>query len=130
MFLVHPGTCMLCGKVPDGPGEYFASLGVELEYFGAVYLCQACCAEIASFILFIDPNRFEEMAAVNETLAQKVIELQKSLAAAKEMLSARIDAAGRSEFNIDVVDAVLVPETERDSDYVDSILNGDEPESA
>jgi len=130
MYLAQPGVCMLCGRVPENGQEYFASLGIELEFYGIVYLCQACCAEIASFILFIDPNRFEEMAAVNEVLADRVLQLQRSLNAAKEMLHARIDAAGRGEHSFDESDGVLVFEANGDTDYVDSLLNGDESKSA
>lgn len=130
MYLVHPGTCFLCGKVPDNSTEYFANLGVELEYFGAAYLCQACCAEISDFIGFIQPEAYQTLLDMNHLLAEKNQELQKSLEFAKELLNARIDTAGTSQSHFDGLVSDLVLETQSDSDYVDKVLDGGKSESA
>ena len=130
MYLIHPGTCMLCGKVPDNGQEYFASLGIELEYYGMVYLCQACCNEIADFSGFVPTDTLNAVLRTNEILTNKNIEVQKSLAAAKEMLNARIDAAGRSEYNLHEPAGISVSEVKSDADFIDSILNGEQPESS
>jgi hypothetical protein len=130
MYLVHPGTCFLCGKVPDNGMEYFANLGVELEYFGAAYLCQACCAEVADFIGFTQPEIHETILDMNRMLAEKNVELQKSLKFAKELLNARIDTAGSDQSHFDGFVSDLVLETESDSDYLDTASNRSESESS
>jgi hypothetical protein len=130
MYLVHPGHCFLCGKVPDTPMEYFANMGVELEYYGAAYLCQACCGEVADFIGFTQPEIHETVLDMNRLLAEKNRELQKSLNFAKELLNARIDTAGSSQSDFDgaVTDALF--ETEPNTDFIDQILNRSESESS
>lgn len=130
MYLVHPGTCFLCGKVPSDGMEYFASLGVELEYYGAAYLCQACCAEVADFIGFAQPEVHSTVIELNRILAEKNMKLQQSLTFAKELLNARVDTAGSSESVFDGAVSDLVLETESESDYVDSVLDGSKSESA
>jgi hypothetical protein len=130
MYLVHPGTCFLCGKVPTDGMEYFASLGVELEYFGAAYLCQACCAEIADFIGYAQPEIHETLLQMNGLLAEKNVQLQQSLNFAKELLNARVDTAGAGESVFDGAVSDLVLETERDSDYIDSVSDGSKSESS
>jgi hypothetical protein len=130
MYLVHPGTCLLCGKVPDSGVEYFASLGVELEYFGACYLCQACCAEIADFIGFVSPDNAEELQTANDNLYEANKKLHRSLQTAKGLLDARINSASDNLSDEHGSPSIPLFETEPDSDFVDRILNRDKPESA
>jgi len=130
MYLVHPGTCFLCGKVPDNGMEYFANLGVELEYYGAAYLCQACCAEVADFIGYTQPTLHDALLNSNALLAERNQQLQKSLDFAKELLNARVDSAGDSQSNFDGLVSDLVLKTESDADYIDSASDRGESESS
>jgi hypothetical protein len=123
MYLVHPGHCFLCGKVPDNGMEYFASLGVELEYYGAAYLCQSCCAEVADFIGYAQPDLHETLLQTNGVLAERNQQLQKSLNFAKELLNARVDTAGGSKPMFDDVVSDLVSQTQSKSDNTDTLFD-------
>jgi hypothetical protein len=110
--------------------EYFANLGVELEYFGAAYLCQACCAEVADFIGFTQPEIHETILDMNRLLAEKNVELQKSLKFAKELLNARIDTAGDRESGEHESLGLPLFEVESNSDYIDQVLDRSKSESS
>jgi hypothetical protein len=130
MYLIHPGTCFLCGKVPETPMEYFANFGIELEYYGAVYLCQVCCAEVADFIGYAQPGIHETVLDLNRLLVEKNTQLQQSLNFAKELLNARVDTAGTNQSHFDGLVSDIVLKTESNSDYVDSTPDGSKSESS
>lgn len=130
MYLAHPGTCLLCGKVPDNSQEYFASLGVELEYYGVAYLCQACCHEIADFVGFVSPDNAEELRTANDNLFEANKKLHRSLQTAKGLLDARINSASDDLPDEHEPPSIPLFEVESNTDIVDRILNGDKPESS
>jgi hypothetical protein len=122
-YMAHPGTCLGCSRIGRRNSEIFASLAVELDHYGVVYLCQDCCAEIAGFILFVPPEKSQELES---KLAAAVIMLDKKdnqIAYLKGLLNARIDLAGSSEPISDGSPSSSVSEIEPDTDFIDSILN-------
>lgn len=128
-YLAHPGTCFMCSRPPKQPEEIWANLGnVEYDIDSTGYLCLECCAEIADFIMFINPEKYaqskRELKAVeseNETLAAKVEYL-------RGLLNARIDLAGTSEPDSDGAPNVSVYSVELTTNEIDRILNDNESE--
>lgn len=92
--LATPGQCLLCARIGRLPEEVFANLGVELDFYGLVYLCLDCCAEVASFICFVDPKAFNEATYEINKLKDANRALLNQLKEAKGLINARIDTAG------------------------------------
>lgn len=122
-----PGTCLLCNRIGHTQDEVFATLGVELEFYGLAYLCLDCCAEIADFIMFKPPARMDALEQQVTMLVTSNFKLQASLAEAKGLINARIDAAGRDEPRSDGDVSVSVPEVESGSAEVNQDTDGNEP---
>lgn len=99
--MAQPGTCMLCNRIGHTNDELFATFNVELEFYGIIYLCQECCAEVASFVCFIDPNTYLDLQGKYMELVNTYVSTRKQLDEAKGLLNARIDSAGSDEFNVD-----------------------------
>lgn len=126
-YLAHPGTCFMCSRPPKKPEEIWANLGnVEYDIDSTGYLCLDCCAEIADFIMFINPEKYarammdlEAVESANETLTAKVEYL-------RGLLNARIDLAGSSEPDSDGAPNVPVSTSELTADDIDRILNDNE----
>lgn len=123
--MAQPGTCLLCNRIGHDSNELFATLNVELEFYGIAYLCTECCAEVADFIMFKSPKAHQELKAKYDALQKDWNLLRAQLAETKGLLNARIDSAGTSESDGDGAAGVYVPEAEQFSDDVDRILNDD-----
>lgn len=123
--MAHPGICLLCNRIGKKPDEIFASLGVELEYYGVAYLCLECCAELADFIRYKSPDAFFALKLKHEALKLENEVLKDQLAEAKGLLNARIDSAGRRSAVGDGASSVHVSETESEPGFVDRVLNSD-----
>lgn len=128
--LLQPGTCALCSRIGRYPEEVFANLGVELEYYGIVYLCPECCAEIADFIMFKSPERYDELTDRHIKLAHDYDVAMAELTRTRMLLNARIDSFISGESDSDGAVSLSVPEAERQSVESDSVIDSDEPESA
>lgn len=126
--MAQPGTCLLCNRIGHSPDELFATLNVELEFYGIAYLCQECCKEVAGFVLYKDPADHEKLANKYAVLLKDHDILRKQLAEAKGLLDARIDSAGSSEPDGDGTPSVPVSSAQSISTDLDRILNNDESE--
>ena len=92
--LISPATCVLCNRIGRDRHEIFANLGIELEFYGGVYLCQDCCLEIAGFVMAV-PHETVELYMIT------VGKLRKELGLAyaqneylRGLLDVRIESAG------------------------------------
>jgi hypothetical protein len=128
--MATPGTCLLCNRIGHDNTEIFASLGVELEFYGIAYLCLDCCAELADFILFKSPEAYNKLNDKYAALKKDWDILRKQLAEAKGLIDVRIDTAGDREPSGDGSASIPLFEVESDADFIDSILNSDESVSA
>ncbi len=55
--LIAPGKCAGCGGFTD---RHFIDFGLELDFYGVVYLClETCFTEVANQIGFISPKQAE-----------------------------------------------------------------------
>lgn len=127
--LLEPASCVLCNRIGRTNDEVFANFGVELEYYGCVYMCQECCGEVASFIGYVSNERFEELEENCEAMAMLITSLNAKVAYLKGLLDARIDLAGSSEPSSDEPSGLPVFEVEPDTAFIDSVLNEHEPVS-
>ena len=128
--LLHPGICLLCRRPGRSSDEIFANLGVELEEYGIAYLCLECCAEIADFICFKNPEEYREMRSSYLDLVIERNVLLAQLQEAKGLLNARIDSAGYSEPSSDGNDDLSIPEALSTADEIDRILNENKSDAA
>lgn len=57
--LIAPGKCAGCGGVTN---RHFIDFGLELDFYGVVYLClETCFTEVANQIGFISPEQAESL---------------------------------------------------------------------
>lgn len=54
-----PGQCATCGSGQDKNG--FCDTQLDFEYYGRVYFCSNCVAEIAAVFGFISPTDYAEL---------------------------------------------------------------------
>lgn len=128
-YMAEPATCCMCSRPPFNPQEVFLNLGVELEFFGFLYLCPSCAVEIGESVSSVPYERHEELR--NEYLVQStiVVEQYQKINYLRGLLDARIDLAGSSKPDSDGTISVPVPTDEQGQDSVDSIIDGLESES-
>ncbi len=127
--LMQPGQCVLCNRIGHTNDELFATLNVELEFYGLVYLCQDCCFEVADFVGCVRQERHEETINKLRVLGNLVKDLDNQVQYLRGILDARISAAGSGVASDGGTYGVPLPKAEFDSDYVNSILNGNQPKS-
>jgi hypothetical protein len=107
--------------------EIFANPVVELDFFGYLYFCQACCAELGSFVNMIPEAQYlDTKASLKEhhaalTYARNQIEYLKGL------LNARIDLVGSGQPISDEPVSVSLLETEPVADNIDTLIDSLEP---
>ena len=58
---VAPNKCANCSFSGREPGRYFIDFGVDLEFYGTVYLCTSCFAECANIIGWISPAEADRL---------------------------------------------------------------------
>jgi len=127
-YLAHPGTCATCNKSPDNTEEIFANPIIELEYYGYLYFCQACCTELGSFVNMVPARTYEAQITLARDLAEKNIHLGNQIEYLKGLLNARVDSVGRGEPVSDDDVSVSLLETEPEPDDINSIIDSLEPD--
>jgi hypothetical protein len=127
-YLAHPSHCAMCTRTPHTPEEYFLNLNVELDYFGFMYLCPDCAVEIGESVSSVPYERFQELEEHAAAMSVLIVENTNQIAYLKGLLDARIDLARSGVPNSDESVSVPVLEVESESDDVDSLIDGLEPE--
>lgn len=123
--LISPGTCCLCARIGRDRHEIFADLGVELDHYGMLYLCQDCCLELASFVMAVPAEQVELYKLSVEELKKDLTILHQQNEYLRGLLDARIESAGvvDSEPDSDEPDGVPVLTTESATADLDKLLN-------
>jgi hypothetical protein len=114
----------MCGRAPKNTEEPFLNLFVELDYFGALYLCTDCGSEIAEAMGYIPHERHQRLRDEYEVSSDIVLQQFQKINYLKGLLDARIDSAGSSEPDSNGIASVPVLEDESGQDSVDEIING------
>jgi len=90
-----PGSCFICqGSIsPDPPvgRKWFVDLDLQFEFWGAVYICNLCLAEIAGTVGWFEPERADELRSDNEKLKAEVYRLQVHVASLQALEKAAND---------------------------------------
>jgi hypothetical protein len=58
--IAAPGVCVLCGT-SGGDNRTFIDFGKQLDWYGAIYFCNICIAEISRAIGFVPVDDFNEL---------------------------------------------------------------------
>jgi hypothetical protein len=58
--VADPGVCCLCGTA-GGDNRKFVDFGKQLDWYGAVYFCETCFAEMSEALGFIPVAKFDEL---------------------------------------------------------------------
>lgn len=53
-----PAVCWICNGNPDGVKKFF-DIGMQQEYYGAVYICSDCMDPLAHALEYVELERFE-----------------------------------------------------------------------
>lgn len=130
-YLAVPGSCAICGKVPSHMEEIFANPQAELEQYGALYFCQACCLELSAFVMAVPIAVFDKVVAANVELSDRNVFLLNQVDYLREILNARIDSAGAGQPVHDDSSAssvdVPVSKVELAADDVNQLIDSLEP---
>jgi hypothetical protein len=129
-YLAHPGTCAICGKVPSNMEEIFANPLIELEQYGYIYFCTACCFEVGSFVMMVPSDEAQYLKAAVNGLETSLRNAKNENTYLRGLLDARISAAGSGESDSDGVVSIPLFEVESGQDSIDSLINGLQSESA
>lgn len=82
-----PATCAVCRKSADG-NTRFMDFQADLDYYGAILLCEDCAKEMLTLLKFVPVTEVEERNAQIEFLHTRVQETQ----AENERLNSALDA--------------------------------------
>ena len=64
--ILNPGICLVC-RSAGGDGRQFVDFGKTVDFYGVVYVCTFCVAEVAQILGFTNNNE-QIVAAHNETV--------------------------------------------------------------
>ena len=64
-----PAKCAICGY-PGGDQRKFVDFGLDIDYYGVIYLCTDCMNEIAVGIGYLLPEVVTKITAENELLKE------------------------------------------------------------
>lgn len=68
---VAPGKCAVCASV-GGDGRKFIDFGMQLDWYGAVYFCTFCVAELAGAGGFVATEHFNKAVEQNGLLTKEL----------------------------------------------------------
>lgn len=72
--MVSPANCGGCSRPPVGT-ELFLHAGMDFEWYGTLYYCESCIAEMASAYDGLSANQVVNLKADNERLRSENIRL-------------------------------------------------------
>lgn len=75
--ILNPGVCFVC-KSSGGDGRQFVDYGETIDFYGVVYVCTYCVAEVAKVLGFVTPAEVDVMKgqinALNDFLGEMTTE--------------------------------------------------------
>lgn len=82
--IAAPGTCILC-KSAGGDERKFIDLGIQVDWYGAIYFCTFCITEAAQILGLRSVENIEQISASYNEMVQNYNDL---LTLSREMESA------------------------------------------
>jgi hypothetical protein len=119
--VMNPGVCFVCGS-SGGDSRQFVDYGKTIDFYGVVYVCTFCIAEVAKLLGFLNRKPFEEeIDQLQNGCIQRDLEidnLQEQLNAARILLrNCHCDPDSTNPTVLDSLEAD--PEPESDDPDVD-----------
>jgi len=79
-----PGKCACCGYAASGANEpndrrQYVDFGMDIDYYGVVYLCTVCITTVATGLGFIVPETADEIKAESEAVKSELIRLNSAV---------------------------------------------------
>lgn len=105
-----PGSCYKCGS---GSRERYIDLGTNVEFHGAMYLCDLCVEEMGTLIGMLSADKTKSLALKHETAELRIAYLNREVEALKVLSNA-----------VDAVNSARTGDTEP---TLDGGLSGEEP---
>lgn len=106
-----PGKCAMCGTT----NGTFVDMGWDIEFYGVVYFCRYCIAQVCEVIGFISSERYEEMKVENKELLDKINKLKEE----NDEFRRALDAINRV-FGGDDIRVISHVSRDEKSDEIDS----------
>lgn len=88
--VANPGKCYYCGGVDK---EQYLDTGIQIEFYGALYICNECFRAIANKMNYISPLQHVDLQDKVESLTQDREALEFKLMALEQALNS-LKAAG------------------------------------
>lgn len=82
--LALPGQCFLCGSADR---KEFIDTERQLEFHGAVYICDECVAIMTQMLRYPTPEAYRRAIRDADTMGQRVLEMTIRINRAKEALN-------------------------------------------
>lgn len=109
-----PGKCAICGTV-DTDREY-VDFGFELDYYGVVYFCNFCLAEMVALLGYIPTDRWKMIVDENIKLENTNEELQKQNQELKDAINHLSNLISSGSISVAIVTDVVSEDVESGSD--------------
>ncbi len=110
--LIAPGKCAGCGKISGD----FVDIGLELDFYGVVYICVSCMVEVANQLQYYSPVQQKiirdsnvKLREINAKLREKLEKSNAALAAFAELNRDRNPVASDPE-STDYPERPAIPE--------------------
>lgn len=84
-----PAACIFC---PTSVRKWYIDTEYDIEYHGALYICNFCLQEMAGIAGYITPEHAETLKTINANLEDENITLQGRLKALENSLGALLDS--------------------------------------
>jgi hypothetical protein len=122
-----PGKCYYCGGATK---EKYLDTGIQIEFYGALIICEECMSFLASKMNYITPNIADELKVDNEALKLELADQKLKFMALEQALnslkvSGHLDDVNRDNFIS--LDSISGLDFSQDSDAsVEAIQRGEE----
>src|SRR5690348_6919205 len=68
---MQPACCWLCNATPDMRRD-FLDIGMQQEFYGAVYICSDCIVPIAHALRYVTLDEYEGLQMESERLKSQI----------------------------------------------------------
>jgi hypothetical protein len=91
-----PGQCGNCGY--SGSDRRYIDTHRDFEYYGALFYCESCVADMAGRFGWITPDKAAEKDALIDEQASELINLRARLAATEAYIGAALNLPGGAKY--------------------------------
>lgn len=112
-----PNKCCLCGYALSGSSNdrWWLDIGVNIDYYGALYFCSVCFTQGASELGYIDPDVVEALRDVESERMATINKLEGQNVALRSAINA-LTGSGHFSESVSLDDVSVTDETSQGSD--------------